>query len=110
MSGATGGAAADLTSASVLTCTGRGLLELTCRATWSKFCTAPRGTPKPAEPGVIFSDFGMPEPENAVRPRPTMTVLWPLVGGTGTIVLVGGFTTRGTKVQVFQYPGTQNHP
>jgi hypothetical protein len=60
-------AAADLASAAVLTCTGRGLL-FTCLATRSRFLTDPRGTTNPADPGAILKLFGTPDAGKAVKP------------------------------------------
>ena len=94
---------------SVLTSTGRSFL-FTSRANRSRFRIVPRGTPKPAEPGSIFTRCTGPVTGLLVRPRPTITVVRVRTGGCGMTVLTGGFTTRGTGYQLFQYPGCQTHP
>src|SRR6266550_5185261 len=83
------------------TSTGR-LFLLISRAKRTRLRTVPRGTPKPAEPGVIVSRCRTPDGGFIVRPRPSMTVPRPRTGGTGTAVRRGGFTTRGTAYQLFQ--------
>ena len=100
---------AILPRGSVLTSTGRAFL-LTSRAKRSRLRTVPRGTPKPAEPGVIVTRCGNPDAGFTVRPLPTMTVPRPRTGGATTAVRRGGFTTRGTAYQVFQYPGCHTQP
>jgi hypothetical protein len=92
---------AILPRGSVLTSIARSCL-LTSRATRSRLRTVPRGTPRPAEPGVIVSRCVNPAVGFTVRPRPSMTVARPRTGGAGTAVRRGGFTTRGTPYQLFQ--------
>jgi hypothetical protein len=69
--------------ASVDTVTAR-LFLLTSREARSRFLTTPRGTPKPADPGVITMRRGTPSGGFTVNPRPTSTVARPRTGGTGT--------------------------
>src|SRR6266478_1682266 len=76
---------AILPRGSVLTSTGRAFL-VTSRAKRSRLRTVPRGTPKPAEPGVIVSRCGSPDAGFTVRPLPTMTHPRARTGGTTTPV------------------------
>src|SRR5690348_108889 len=70
--GPIGGAAADLAADSVVTRTARGFW-LICFATCGRSLTDPLRTAKPADPGATLTCFGIPEPEYAVRPWPTIT-------------------------------------
>src|ERR1035441_4237426 len=93
--------AAAETGGVVATTTGRDVCVMVF-ATRSRWRTDPRGTPKPAEPGLMVRRCGAPMAGFAVRPSPTSTVRCPLTGGVGTFVLTGGFTTRGIPLNEFQ--------
>ena len=75
----------------------------------SRWFTDPRGTPNPAEPGLIVSLFGVAV-SIAIKPLPTINVWWPAVGALGTFTPAGAFTTRGIPEKLVQPPGCQNQP
>src|ERR1700676_1659918 len=60
----------------VATTTGREVRSIVF-ATRSRWRTDPRGTPKPAEPGLMVRRRGAPAAGFAASPRPTITVWCP---------------------------------
>src|ERR1700716_1417188 len=61
------------TGGAVATTTGREVRSIVF-ARRSRWRTDPRGTPKPAEPGLMVRRLGAPAPGFAARPSPTITV------------------------------------
>lgn len=61
------------TGGAVLATTGREVRSMVF-ATRSRLRTDPRGTPKPAEPGLMVRRRGAPTTGFAARPSPTITV------------------------------------
>src|SRR3982074_1858294 len=61
------------TGGAVATTTGREVRSIVF-ARRSRWRTDPRGTPKPAEPGLMVRRLGAPAPGFAARPSPTIPV------------------------------------
>src|SRR5271157_4282736 len=70
----------DVGRGAVVTTTGRALRTASF-AKRSRWLTVPRGTPRPAMPGVIVSRRGGAATGFTVRPRPTITVARDRTGG-----------------------------
>lgn len=97
------------TGGAVATTTGREVCVIVFERR-SRWRTDPRGTPKPAEPGLMVRRRGAPDGGFTVRPCPTMTVNRPRTGGLGTGKRFGGFTIGGIAYQLFQEPGCHIQP